>query len=406
MNCRGCGSLLKTTFLDLGCTPIANDLLEINQIKKVYKKYPLHAMTCSKCALVQLSEVIPKENIFTSEYVYFSSYSSTWLEHSKLYVQKMISFLQLKPDDLVVEVASNDGYLLQFFSLANIQTLGIEPASSVASVAITKGIPTVVDYFCETLAIKLAETIKPRLIIGNNVLAHVPDLHDFIKGFSILIKDNNVITFEFPHLLNLVKNNQFDTIYHEHYSYLNVFSLIPIFNEYKLKVFKIEKLSTHGGSLRIYVAKHDSDWAIDKSVQSTIDEELEYDPRNEIVYRSLQNNVEKIKKDLLALLKSCKSSNQIIAAYGAAAKGITLLNYFGINSDLIDYVIDISPIKQGLYIPGINVPIVSEKVLNTSPPDVLLVLPWNLSEEIKLQLSKYVESGLKIVRAIPKVEYF
>ena len=406
MNCRGCGSLLELTFLDLGHTPIANNLLELNQIKKVHKKYPLHAMTCNKCGFVQLSEVIPKEKIFSAEYVYFSSYSSTWLEHSKLYAQKMISFLQLKPDDLVVEVASNDGYLLQFFSFANIQTLGIEPASSVASVAITKGIPTTIDYFCESLAIKLAETIKPRLIIGNNVLAHVPDLHDFIKGFSILIEDNNVITFEFPHLLNLIKNNQFDTIYHEHYSYLNVFSLVPIFTEYKLKIFKIEKLSTHGGSLRIYVAKYNSDWVIDNSVQSTIDEELEYDQRNEMVYRSLQNNVEKIKKDLLALLRFCKRSNKTIAAYGAAAKGITLLNYFGINSNLIDYVIDISPIKQGLYVPGVNVPIVSEEVLNTSPPDILLVLPWNLSEEIKLQLSKYIENGLKIVRAIPKVEYF
>ena len=256
MNCRGCGAEPTLTFLDLGMSPIANNLVKTKQLSHQVKKYPLRALTCEKCALVQLSEVIPREILFPASYTYFSSYSSSWLEHSKTYSEKLISLLHLNQNDLVVEVASNDGYLLQYFANISIQVLGIEPASGVAKTAIAKGIPTLINYFGESIALELAKGKKPKLMIGNNVLAHVPDLHDFIKGFSILIDDEGIITFEFPHIVDLIKNTQFDTVYHEHYSYLSVTALLPIFAQYGLKVINIEKLLTHGGSLRIFVAKN------------------------------------------------------------------------------------------------------------------------------------------------------
>jgi len=406
MNCRGCGAELTLTFLDLGMSPIANNLVESKQSNHQNKIYPLRAMTCEKCALVQLSEVIPKETMFPASYTYFSSYSSTWLEHSKAYTEKMISLLQLNQNDLVVEIASNDGYLLQYFVNSNIQVLGIEPASGVAKTAIAKGIPTLINYFGESTAVELAQGKKPKLMIGNNVLAHVPDIHDFIKGFSLLISDEGIITFEFPHLLNLIKKTQFDTIYHEHYSYLNVSALLPIFAQYGLRVINVEKLLTHGGSLRIFIAKNISGWVLHESVQATIDEESQYDPRDLKIYKSLQRETEGIKHDLLSELIKCKKEGKSISAYGAAAKGVTLLNYCGISNDLIDYVVDLNPNKQGKFLPGSKIPIVDINVLVTKPPNILLVLPWNLSMEIKSQMSSYLKSGMKILRAIPKVEYF
>ena len=406
MNCRGCGAKLTLTFLDLGMSPIANNLVENKQLNHQNKSYPLRAMTCEKCALVQLSEAIPKEKLFPSSYTYFSSYSSTWLEHSKTYAEKMISLLQLNQNDLVVEIASNDGYLLQYFANSGIKVLGIEPASGVAKTAIAKGIPTLINYFGESTAVELTQGQKPKLMIGNNVLAHVPDIHDFIKGFSLLIADEGLITFEFPHLLNLIKKTQFDTIYHEHYSYLSVTALLPIFAQHGLRIINVEKLLTHGGSLRVFVAKNISSWIVHESVRATIAEESQYDPRDLRIYETLQRKVEGIKHDLLSELIKCKKDGKRISAYGAAAKGVTLLNYCGVSNDLIDYVVDLNPNKQGKFLPGSQIPIVGINVFDMKIPDILLVLPWNLSIEIKSQLSSYLKSGMKTIRAIPKVEYF
>ena len=406
MNCRGCGAKLTRTFLDLGMSPIANNLVEDKQLNHRNKSYPLRAMTCEKCALVQLSEAIPKEKLFPPSYTYFSSYSSTWLEHSKTYAEKMISLLQLNQNDLVVEIASNDGYLLQYFANSGIKVLGIEPASGVAKTAIAKGIPTLINYFGESTAVELTQGQKPKLMIGNNVLAHVPDIHDFIKGFSLLIADEGLITFEFPHLLNLIKKTQFDTIYHEHYSYLSVTALLPIFAQHGLRIINVEKLLTHGGSLRVFVAKNISSWIVHESVRATIAEESQYDPRDLRIYETLQRKVEGIKHNLLSELIKCKKDGKRISAYGAAAKGVTLLNYCGVSNDLIDYVVDLNPNKQGKFLPGSQIPIVGINVFDMKIPDILLVLPWNLSIEIKSQLSSYLKSGIKTIRAIPKVEYF
>lgn len=404
MNCRGCGAVLSLTFLDLGVSPIANNLVEIQHLSQEDIKYPLHVMTCQICTLVQLPEVIPREILFPSNYTYFSSYSSSWLQHSKAYAEKMISFLELNQTNLVVEIASNDGYLLQFFANSQIQVLGIEPAEGVAKAAVAKGIPTRIEYFGELVALELAKGRKPKLMIGNNVLAHVPDLHDFIKGFSVLIDEQGLITFEFPHLLNLIKNCQFDTIYHEHYSYLSVSALTPLFAKYGLKIVTIEKLMTHGGSLRIYVAKNSSNWTVHESVQGIIDEESRYDPREKDTYSLIQSGTEKIKTDLLSTLTKYKREGKKISAYGAAAKGVTLLNFCKIGNDFLDYVIDLNPNKQGKFLPGSRIPIVDVKELGINPPDILLILPWNLTREIKLQLSSYLNAGMKAIRAIPNVE--
>jgi hypothetical protein len=288
VKCRGCDNILTLTFLDLGLSPIANDLITPQNLSLPETYYPLRVMTCTECALVQLPEVAAREALFRDDYVYFSSFSTSWLEHSREYAAKMIEKINLVPSDLVVEVASNDGYLLQYFSERGIQVQGIEPASGVAKIAIEKGIPTLINFFGESVALELANRIKPKLMIGNNVLAHVPNIHDFIEGFAILISDEGLITFEFPHLVNLIRNNQFDTIYHEHYSYLSVTALIPIFVSHELKIIDVEKLSTHGGSLRVYAAKQSSNWKVQDSVEMTVREESDFDPRTFKISNSLQ----------------------------------------------------------------------------------------------------------------------
>ena len=405
MKCRGCGELLLLTFLDLGSSPIANDLITPENLNSPEIHYPLHAMTCTACALVQIPEVALRESLFRSDYVYFSSYSTSWLAHAKDYVTSMTSRLNLGAEDLVVEVASNDGYLLQYFAEAGIQVLGVEPASGVAAVAIAKGIPTIIDFFGEDIARQLAQKTKPKLMLGNNVLAHVPNIHDFIEAFSLMIADEGLITFEFPHLLNLLRNNQFDTIYHEHYSYLSVTALKPIFESHGLKIVDVEKLSTHGGSIRIFVAKLESIWETQYVVNSIMDEESAFDPRDKAVWASLHERTLKTKLDLVAELVKCRREGIRVAAYGAAAKGNTLLNYSGIDSDLIEYVVDLNPHKQGCFLPGSRIPIVSEQVLNDNPPDILLVLPWNIIDEVKLQLLHLSGDRMKFLRAIPNLEY-
>jgi hypothetical protein len=306
----------------------------------------------------------------------------------------------------VIEIASNDGYLLEYFKNMGVGVLGVEPAGDVAEAALEKGIPTLIEFFGYDTALKLSASYKPRLVIGNNVLAHVPDLHDFIKGFAALISDEGVITFEFPHLLNLIRNNQFDTIYHEHYSYLSLMSLIPLFAVHKLKIFDVEKLSTHGGSIRIFVAKESSAWEIKVSVNHTVKEEKEFDPRRKDVYETFQSNAITAKSEFLEEIHNLKRNNKKIAAYGAAAKGLTFLNFCGIDGSTIDYIVDLNPKKQNKYMPGSNIPVVSSDFFLQNQPDVLLVLAWNLADEIKAQLSSVSTKKLRFLRAIPKLEYF
>lgn len=404
--CRGCSQNLKSTFLDLGITPIANNLINQKNIHEPEIFYPLHSMVCDNCSLVQLPELVQKEILFSSDYVYYSSYSSSWLDHSKAYANEMVRNLSLVPNDLVIEVASNDGYLLQYFAALGIQVLGIEPAVEVANVSISKGIKTISEFFGAHLAIKLAAGQKPKLIIGNNVLAHVPDLHDFIKGFSILIADDGIITFEFPHLVNLIKNNQFDTIYHEHFSYLSITALKPILEMHGLRIIDVEEIGTHGGSLRVYLAKSHNLPVKTDNLNKIISQEIIYDPRKLDIRSNLQQKVNQIKIELISELIKCKKANKRVIAYGAAAKGNTLLNYSRIDSDLIECVVDLNPSKQGKLLPGSRIPIVGDSILKDNPPDVLFILPWNISEEIKNQLSFLSESGVKYFRAIPNVEYF
>lgn len=406
VNCRGCHEHLSLVFLDLGTSPIANDLISKENSQKPEVFYPLRVMTCGECALVQLPEIASREDLFRSDYVYFSSYSTTWLEHSRMYAEKMSRLLNLSSHDLVVEVASNDGYLLQYFAETGVQVLGIEPSAGVADVAIQKGIPTIVEFFGSDLANNLATEKKPKLLLGNNVLAHVPDLHDFIRGFSILMADEALITFEFPHLINLIRNNQFDTVYHEHFSYLSVMSLSPIFETYGLRVVDIEKLETHGGSLRIFVAKENSSWRVEDSVQEVLNEELDWDPRKQAIWQSLQERTLRLKLELLSELIHCRQKGLRVAAYGAAAKGNTLLNYCGIDSDLIEYVVDLNPHKQGNLLPGSRIPVVNIEHLENNIPDVLLLLPWNLADEVKAQLVAFTDRGMKLLRAVPNLEYF
>lgn len=407
VNCRGCDANLSLTFLDLGASPIANDIISIENLDSPEVYYPLHVMTCVQCAFVQISEVKSRESLFRSDYVYFSSYSSSWLEHSQKYASKMVEMLDLSEEDLVIEVASNDGYLLQYFKQDRVQVLGVEPSLGVANVAINKGIPTLVDFFGGHFAKGLVATKKPKLMVANNVLAHVPDIHDFIEGFSRLIAEDGMITFEFPHLVSLIKNNQFDTIYHEHYSYLSVMALMPIFESHGLKIIDVEKLSTHGGSIRIYVVPKISSRVTKDSVSNILIEEAAFDPRLESIWKSLQERTLQIKVDLLNVLLECKKNSLVVAAYGAAAKGNTLLNYSGVDSDLVAYVVDLSPHKQGKYLPGSRIPIVGIEHLNANAPDVLLVLPWNLADEVRTQLNYLAdENGVTFLRAIPKLEYF
>ena len=406
VSCRSCQAELTLTFLDLGMSPIANDLVLPKDVDEPDLYYPLHVKTCTECALVQIPEVNKREELFRADYAYFSSYSTTWLEHSQSYVQEMLELLKLGSSDLVIEVASNDGYLLQYFNQTGIKVLGIEPSSGVAKVAIEKNVPTMIDFFGADLAKKLAVSMKPKLMLGNNVLAHVPDIHDFIQGFAILLADDGLITLEFPHLMNLIKSNQFDTIYHEHYSYLSLTALIPIFSRYRLKVVKVEQIPTHGGSVRVYLAKSDSLWQIDETVEEILFEESEFDPRNENISRMVQEKAMQVKTNLLRELKNCKESGKRVAAYGAAAKGNTLLNYCGVTSEMIEYVVDLNPHKQGNFLPGSRIPVVGLDQLAMNPPDVLLVLPWNLASEIRKQLSQEIGNGLKLLRAIPSLEYF
>jgi SAM-dependent methyltransferase len=401
--CRFCGAPVEAVFADLGMSPLANDYLPAERVNAMEPFYPLRALVCARCFLVQLEEFETPEQIF-SDYAYFSSYSSSWLEHSRRYAEQMIERLSLDGDSKVVEIASNDGYLLQFFRDRQISVLGIEPAANVAEVAAEKGIPTVVEFFGEAVARKLAGEASADLLLGNNVLAHVPDLNDFVAGMNVLLKPGGVITMEFPHLMRLIEDNQWDTIYHEHFSYFSFLTVSAVFAAHNLRVFDVQELPTHGGSLRIYAA-HDDD--ADKPDSAAARELAEREraagyERLE-TYSGYGRRVEQDKRQILSFLIDLKQQGLRVAAYGAPAKGNTLLNYCGVRRDMIEYTCDLNPHKQGHFLPGSHIPIRSPDQLREDRPDVVVILPWNLKDEIVAQLQFIREWGGRFAARTPEL---
>jgi SAM-dependent methyltransferase len=385
--CRFCGAPLEAVFADLGMSPLANSYVSPERVNAMEPFYPLRALVCGECFLVQLEEFETPHEIF-SDYAYFSSYSTSWLEHSRSYTEQMIERLALGPRSHVVELASNDGYLLQYFQERQIPVLGIEPAANVAKVALQKGIPTLVEFFGRETAASLAADSSADLLLGNNVLAHVPDLNDFVAGMKILLKPGGVITMEFPHLMRLMGENQWDTIYHEHFSYFSFLTVSRVFAAHGLRLFDVDELSTHGGSLRIYGcheddrAKRDTDAAheLRERERAAGFERLD-------TYTAYGSRVVEDKRQILQFLIGLKAEGKRIVGYGAPAKGNTLLNYCGVRSDFLDYTCDLNPHKQGHFLPGSHIPIRSPEAIAEDRPDVVLILPWNLKDEIMDQLS-------------------
>lgn len=404
-HCRFCNTELRHTFCDLGMSPLSNAYLKSDQLKCMEPFYPLHSYVCEKCFLVQLEEFEAPENIF-GNYAYFSSYSESWLRHAECYTEEMMRRFGFGPSHRVIEIASNDGYLLQYFTLRGIPVLGIEPAANVAQVAVQKGIPTRVCFFGIDAARQLvAEGFQADLLLGNNVLAHVPDLNDFIAGIKIVLKPHGVITMEFPHLLKLVQENQFDTIYHEHFSYFSLLTVIQVFARHGLRLFDVQELSTHGGSLRILACHADDETHQDTgNVVALLAAERNAGLDSLQAYVSFGEQVCEAKRRLLDFLIAAKRNGKHIVGYGAAAKGNTLLNYCGIRGDFIDYVVDRSPHKQGLYLPGSHLPILAPDYVRKTKPDYLLILPWNIKGEIVEQMAHIREWEGKFVIPIPRVE--
>ncbi len=408
MNCRFCKTPLHHIFIDLINSPASNSFLSKEQLNEPEVFYPLKVYTCHNCFLVQVDEYKKSGAIFNSDYVYFSSFSTSWLAHSKEYTDKMTERFSLNERSKVIEIASNDGYLLQYFKEKNMPVLGIEPTSNTAKVAIEKGIETVVDFFGIPLANELvSKGIKADLLLGNNVLAHVPDIVDFVGGMRILLKDDGIITMEFPHLLQLIDHNQFDTIYHEHFSYLSLFTVKQIFESAGLKIFDVDELQTHGGSLRIYAThKENALQPVSENVKNLLQKEIAKGINDLTYYQNFQAKALEIKLQLLEFLTSQKNEKKKIAGYGAAAKGNTLLNYCGIKNDLIEFVADANPYKQNKFLPGSHIPVMSEQELKEFKPDFVIIFPWNLKTEITTQLDYIREWDGKFVTPIPELQIF
>lgn len=405
LTCRFCQAKLTHSFCDLGKSPLSNAFLAPADLKKEEFSYPLHAYVCERCFLVQLQEFQTPQQIF-SDYAYFSSYSKSWLEHARNYVNLMMKKFGFTPSSQIIEIASNDGYLLQYFKEKGIPVLGVEPAENVAEVAKKAGIPTLVKFFGVATATELARKgTKADLLLGNNVLAHVPDLNDFVKGMKIILKKRGVITLEFPHLLQLMEYRQFDTIYHEHFSYFSLLTVEKIFSAHGLSLFDVEEIPTHGGSLRIYV-KHqeDSSRSVSKSVKALREREALFGLDRLETYQGFMKKVDSTKRALLQFLRKAKKEGKTVAAYGAPAKGNTLLNFCGIGTDLLEYTVDLSPHKQGRFLPGTHLPIHHPEIILQKKPDYLLILPWNLKEEIMQQMEALKTWGGKFVVPIPEVE--
>jgi SAM-dependent methyltransferase len=407
MNCRFCGSTSLHTFVDLGMSPLCESYISASQLNDMEPFYPLHVYVCENCFLVQLDEYVSGEEIFR-EYAYFSSYADSWVEHARNYTNMIIKRFRLHGKSNVVEIASNDGYLLQHFVAKGIPVLGIEPAANVARAAVTKGVPTLVKFFTEKTAYELVtENRQADLIVGNNVLAQVPNLNDFVRGMQILLKPQGVITIEFPHLMQLMGQNQLDTIYHEHFSYFSFLTARRIFAKHDLEVFDVDELPTHGGSLRIY-ARHRDDMS--KPVNQSV---IELVSREEAAgftmlerYSTFKENAEQTKRKLLSFLIHAKQEGKFIAGYGAPGKGNTLLNYCGVRTDFLDYTVDRNPYKHGKFLPGTHIPIYPPERIKQTHPDYVLILPWNFKDEIMEQMSCIREWGGQFLVAIPEVRVY
>lgn len=404
MKCRHCQTQLHDVFLDLGSAPPSNAFLGPADLNAAELHFPLRLHTCSECHLVQVDEIQRHDALFSSDYIYFSSYSRTWLAHAERYVAQAVERLGLGPDHLVMEIASNDGYLLQYVKTRGIPCIGIEPTASTATAARRLGIETLEQFFGERFARDFAATRRPAdLVIANNVLAHVPDLNDFVAGLAAVLAPQGVITVEFPHLLQLVAQRQFDTVYHEHFSYFSLHTAQRVFASRGLRIWDVEELPTHGGSLRLWACRSDADHRETPAVAALLAKEAAAGMLEMDYYHGFQSLADDIKNAFLAFLLECKRNGKRVVGYGAAAKGNTLLNYAGVRPDLIDYIVDASPHKQGRYLPGSRIPVVAESRIRESRPDFVVILPWNLREEITAQLAYIREWDGKFVTAVPQL---
>lgn len=405
--CRFCGKELTTDFADLGLSPISNEYLSAENSRKGQMFYPLHARVCSECFLVQADAYSSPEKIF-DDYKYLSSNSQMWLRHAENYVNMIIGRLSLDENSLITEIASNDGYLLQYFNKKGLKNYGVEPAANAAEIARQKGIDVVCDFFGTETAKKLAEERgKSDLILGNNVLAHVPDINGFVEGMKILLKDSGTITMEFPHLLNLIKEMQFDTIYHEHFSYFSLFTVKKIFEKHGLKIYDVEEINTHGGSLRIYAAHaENNELQINERVDKLLQRELDFKINDTATYISFQEKIKNIKFNTVKTLSELVLSGKKLIAYGAAAKGNTFLNYCGIGREYFECIVDVTPEKQGLKLPGTLIDIVGEEVIEKIKPDYIAILPWNWKTEITGRLEFTRKWGCKLITFIPEINIF
>jgi len=404
-NCRFCANSLQHTFVDLGMSPLCESYLSADHLNGMEPFYPLHVWVCDKCFLVQLEEYVSAEDIFT-DYAYFSSYSDSWLKHAENYAGQMVKRFGLDGTSLVVELASNDGYLLQYFARNGIPVVGVEPAANVAQVAVEKGVPTLVRFFGRETALELASQGQTAdLLLGNNVLAQVPDLNSFVAGMKILLKPRGVITMEFPHLMQLMEQNQFDTIYHEHFSYFSLWTVEKIFAAHGIVLFDVEELLTHGGSLRIY-GKHaeDSTKSVSQRFLALRDRECAAGVNQISIYASFSEQVKETKRKLLDFLIYTRRAGKTVAGYGAPGKGNTLLNYCGIRTDFIDYTVDRNPHKHGKFLPGTHIPIFAPTRIRETRPDYLFILPWNLRDEIMEQNAYIREWGGRFVVPIPQLQ--
>jgi SAM-dependent methyltransferase len=401
--CRFCATPLDRVFVDLGMSPLCETFLRLEELNRMEPFYPLKVWVCERCFLVQLEEYVSPGDIFT-EYAYFSSFSSSWLDHAKRYAEMAIRRFDLGGASRVVEIASNDGYLLQYFVEKGIPVLGVEPAANVARAAIERGVATVVRFFGRQTAADLASSHgKANLIVGNNVLAHVPDINDFVGGLKLLLEPNGSVTMEFPHLWRLIEENQFDTIYHEHFSYLSFSTVHAIFAAHGLRLFDVDRLATHGGSLRIYACHAEDGRPVEPRVPELLAAEEAAGFRSIDRYLSFSPQVEQTKRALLEFLIEARTSGKSVAAYGAPGKGNTLLNYCGIRTDFVDYAVDRNPYKHGRFTPGTHIPIFAPDRIRETRPDYLLILPWNLKDEIVEQLAFVREWGGRFVVPIPRL---
>jgi SAM-dependent methyltransferase len=402
-HCRLCHAPLQSTFVDLGMSPLCESFLPASHLDRMEATYPLHALVCGKCFLVQLNEYVSPDHIF-SEYAYFSSYSTSWVEHARAYCHMIKERLQLGGDSLVVELASNDGYLLQHFLPLGVPVLGIEPAANVAEAATKRGVPSLVEFFGTSLADRLvSEGRSADLIVGNNVLAQVPDLNDFTAGMQRLLAPEGVITLEFPHLERLIAENQFDTIYHEHFSYFSFVTIDRLAERHGLKVIDVEKLKTHGGSLRVHLAHAASARRPTPQVNALLEHEIDHGFLEIETYQRFSSQVQRTKRNLLSFLIAAKEQGKRICGYGAPGKGNTLLNYCGIGPDFLDFTVDRNPYKHGRFTPGMHVPILPVEAIDEAKPDYLLILPWNIKDEIVAQMRHVGDWGCRFIVPIPEV---